>query len=483
MFNFFGNKKSEATQQVEKKKSAPDWTWALRAKPSWYNFSSVQCYLYYAQSSPLFTAIDRVVTAAKIIKPLVFDKSTDDFTDNHPLLTLLENPNTNLAWSEFVGQFATNLLISGNNFTIATNGAGRIDKPPNEIFIEPPQNLTIIADTRDGYAGTYQLTDSYYQIQFYRDDRQFRFFDSKYRDTAMREIYQTKNFSPYTGQWQRLWGISNLYPIYYELEQFKESSVHNLSVLKKGARPSGIIYIDNEVSDEQVQRIQHQVSSASQGSDNSGMVMVIASKDGSFQEMSVTNKDMDFLELKKNVTNAIYNIYKIPLPLVSPDSMTMNNYEIAQLALYDNAVLPLVEWIYQELTAFLMPRYDDSGNLSLAYDPRQIPALQIRHTQQLTNLNSTGVVKTNELRALLKLEPTDGGDEIYIDGTKVPMSYAANAAENADNSVSPEPAIPLPEADEAQAKKMFVAGMIEYGAFNAAEIEKIWTESLGIQHN
>jgi HK97 family phage portal protein len=475
-------KKTPLEIPVKKEWTAPDMLWDVR-RISWYNFSSRQCYQYYTESSPLFTAIDRITSEVKSIVPKVYDTKKKTFVENHPILDLLKNPNTNLTWSEFVGQFANNILIAGNNFTVATNMPGKVDKPPLEIFIEPPPNISIMVDSRDGYPGTYQITDSQQLVTFTRDPIQFRFFDSKYRQDATREIYQTKNFSPYTGQWQKLWGMSVLYPIYFELEQFREASVHNLSLLQKGARPSGIMYLKDDVSDEQAQRIQQQVMQAQQGADNAGRVIVVAGSDGSWQEMSVSNKDMDFLNLKKNVSNSITNIYKVPLPLVSPDNMTLSNYEIAQLALYDNAVLPLTKWIFEELTDFLMKRYPDSENLILACDQREIPALQSRHTQQIINLQKIGALKLNEIRALMSRDPVEGGDTVFINSGLVPVMQASEEPEP-----TPEPTLPAKASDDEddggeddeqdKAKQLFVTGMKEYGSFTDAEIEDIWAKSV-----
>lgn len=476
MFNFL--RKKEDAPRESSRKSADIFNWQIARKPSWYAFSNIKCYQYYIESSPLFTAIDRIVPEIESIRPLIFDKRNQVFIDDHPLLDKLKNPNTNLTWSEFVGQFATNFLISGNNFAYATNRPGKIDEPPLEVFIENPQTINILPDPRDGLAGTYQVTDSYNNVKFYRDDLGFRFLDNKNRREAEREIYQTKTFSPYVGQWQRLWGLSRIYPIYFELEQFRESSVHNLSLLEKGGRPSGIIYLDNEVSDKEAQRIQQQVSQAYQGSNNAGRIIVVASNDGKFQEMSINNKDMDFLELKKNITNTIFNIYKIPIPLVSPDTMTLANYTIAQLALYDGAVLPLMSKILQELTDFLMPRYDDSGDLTLAYDPREIPALQERHTQQIINLKNTEALSKNETRALMKLDPVDGGDKVYRSSTLVPIDADDAPATEVIPATNPKPSAQGDENLTVEPKKMFVMAMREYGDFSDTEIEKIWDESV-----
>jgi HK97 family phage portal protein len=208
--------------------------------------------------------------------------------------------------------------------------------------------------------------------------------------------------------------MSNLTPIFYEIEQYIEASIHNTSLLRRGARVSGALQSDNNLTDEQFMRLQEQVNNFYSGSDNAGRPLLLEAG-MNFTEMSMNNKDMDFLELKKNVTYMIYNALKIPLPLISPEHSTLSNMEIAKLNLYDNAILPIARRIYTELSIFLLPRYRKDNELTryrLSYSPGEITALEPRRNDELNKLNELGILTINELRAKIGYEPLEGGDNV-----------------------------------------------------------------------
>lgn len=236
-----------------------------------------------------------------------------------------------------------------------------------------------------------------------------------------------KEFNPLMS-FNNLYGMPKIMPIWYEIEQYINSSAHNLSLLRRGARVSGAVTSDMKLDDDEFMRLNEQVDRFYSGSTNAGRVMILESG-MQFQEMSLSNKDMDFLELKKNVTNTIYMALKIPLPLVNIEHSTQSNMENSLLSLYDNAVMPLLKRIYFELTNFLMPRYPNLQGLEINYSPDEITALQPRRTQNLLNIRQTGVLTINEIRAIMGYEPLQGGDNLFgalSDGPIAQDEYTAD---------------------------------------------------------
>ena len=386
------------------------------------NLSLAKSYQFYEQASPVFNAIDIISQEVATIKPLLYDKKNKIYINNHPLLDLLKNPNTNVNFTEFMTAFASNFLISGNAFTYTTYLPGKYNLPPLELFVENTCNLSILPDGYDGYPEKYIITD-YTEQTYLRDSTEFRFFNERSKQTSTSEIYQSKTFSPNNAGSGQLWGLSKLSPLYLDIEQFLCTQVHNLSTLERGARPSGMIVSDEPLSDDQYQRLQEQMNLFYSGSSNAGRVMVVDGGNIQFVPLSQTNKDMDFLELKKGVTETIYNVFRIPLPLISADTMTLSNFETSKLSLYDSAVLPLTSFLYQELTEFLMPKYKGSDNLCLAYDPRDISALAPRHTEQIANVKNLDVLTINEIRELIQYPNlSDGANDLLRPSNLLPVA-------------------------------------------------------------
>jgi HK97 family phage portal protein len=394
------------------------------------NISFYQCIRYYQQCAPLFTAIQMIADEVADIRPYLYSPSKLEFIKKDPLLDLIYNPNADCTGAEFMEQLAAYFLIAGNAYIMAT---GAVNRAPLELWIIPPQYVTLTAGS-DGYTEVIQVnpnTNFAYTFTRKEVDGRFRFYSGDDK-----EIWHIKEFNPLMSS-NNLYGMPKLMPIWYEIEQYINSSAHNLSLLKRGARVSGALVSEVKLDDDEFMRLNEQVDRFYSGSPNAGRVMVLESG-MEFREMSVNNKDMDFLELKKNVTNTIYTALKIPLSLINQESSTYNNMGNSQLMLYDNAVLPLVKRLYQELTNFLIPRYPNLRELELAYSPDEITALEPRRTEDLKKLKESAVLTVNELRAKIGYEPVEGGDSLFGSLSEGPIAQ--------DTYTEDEPKQPYPKS-------------------------------------
>jgi len=257
-------------------------------------------------------------------------------------------------------------------------------------------------------------------MDFLRSDVSNRF--RYYTRTVDQEMYQMKRFN-LRGALTALHGVSMLQSIYYEIEQYINSGVHNLSLLERGGSLSGVLSTDNDLSmltDDQRQELTEQVTNFFAGAKNAGR-RAFFDKGMKYQEFGQTNKDMDYFELKKHVESVIYKRFKIPLPIVDTSTMTMANREQAQLAFYDEVILPLLDRLYGELTMALMYRYKSSEDLIITYDISKIPALEPRKLDQLVKLNGINVLTKDEERAVIGYEEVDGGSVIMIPANLVPL--------------------------------------------------------------
>lgn len=378
------------------------------------NISFYQCIRYYQQCAPLFSAIQLIADEIATINPYLYNKPTNQFIDDSPLLKLLTYPNMDVTGSEFFEQIACYYLITGNCFIVAT---GTVNRPVRELFVVPPQYVTLTSGA-DGYTETITINPDYlFAETFTRKevDGRFRFYANDDK-----EIWHMKEFNPLMGA-NNLYGMPKLMPIFYEIEQYINASIHNLSLLKRGARPSGAMVAQEPLTDDQFMRLSEQMDKFYAGSNQAGRLMLL--ENGiDFKEMSISNKDMDFMELKKNVTNTIYNALKIPLPMISTEHTTMSNMDIAKLNLYDNAVLPLTNRIFAELTNFLMPRYTQDKNIIITYSDDEITALQPRRNDDLIKIKDIGVLTANEIRKEMGYEPLEGGDSLYGPASNVPIA-------------------------------------------------------------
>lgn len=386
---------------------------------SWYSAASrggsdLQAFMALqlaATTSIVSTAIDLITSEFSTIKLQLKHRGTGEIKVTHPVLTLLDSPNPAVSGALFRIELAAFYLITGNTYLVAS---GDFRRPPLELFNVFPQQVIAQQDSRDGFTGSYLVTTDKRSMTFDRREvnRKFRYFDG-----AKLEFKQIRRF---TSQQGSLYGISPLDAIYPEIEQFNQSSTHNISLLRRGARPSGVLMFGQSdgsseaLTDDQYTRLKAQFNAMYIGAQNAGGVIIAEGSGGvHYQDMMTNNRDMDFLKLRENVENKIYTRLGIPLPLVIPGRQTFNNMIESKEQLYDNTVLPVADIILDELTAFLMPRYVDGENWFITYNESDIPALRARRSRELAISARLGIYSINELRT------KDGAEAIGEEGNTI----------------------------------------------------------------
>jgi HK97 family phage portal protein len=252
----------------------------------------------------------------------------------------------------------------------------------------------------------------------------------RYFNDSDRELWHVKDFNPNASS-TNFHGASRLNSIYYEIEQHLNGSKHNLSLLQRGGRLTGAIKIEGVLEDAQFERLKGEIQNNIAGADNAGYVPLLEGG-ADFVEMGKSNRDMDFATLMQSKAEAIYTRLNIPIPLITAKAMTLNNLSVAQVALYDNAVMPLLSKLYGELTLFLGTRFGLSEDETLSCDPATIPALQSRRLNNLLIQNKLNILSDNEQRAMLGREGYAGGDAIYKPGTMLPSGTDSDTEGNRD---------------------------------------------------
>ena len=391
----------------------------------WSPTSILEALRFYSQLQPVFDSVDRIVTEFSSIKPTVRNTQTKEFFPDHPILKLLEKPNAFDVCDLFLKTLATDFLVTGNAFYTAT---GNLISKPLELFNVLPQTVSVLtSDPRK--VEKYQISDMELQREYTLTSVQRKFGAEaakrlgpfRYYWNNVSELFHLKDVNRLGGiSSNRHFGMNRVTPLFFEVDQHKNSSIHNLSILKRGGRTSGILVSKEPLTEDQREALQKEFNDLYTGSENAGRALLI---DGSIEwkDLMKTNRDMDFLELKKSNVIAIYNVFRVPLALVIPEQMTLSNFFESRVALYEGAVIPLTKFLYSKLTAELMPRYENSENLELTFDLFQIPTLEAKRVKTVAEMANLGILTINELRTLVGREKLENGDEIFLPANLLPL--------------------------------------------------------------
>lgn len=361
------------------------------------NLGFYQAIEYYDRISVISTCVDMIAESMAQIHPLLKERESGDIITNDPITELLARPNKDTSWTNFIIQMATFYLITGNTFMIAR---GNVKYEPVSLEVVSPIKVSPLV-----YGFQVQDED---MLLIHYTDKNGRYVSDK----ELSELLHIKRIQPYGIDKTRKFGQSKLTSCYYEIDLWEAGRIYNRSLLHNGVRPSGILLTSDMMADEVYDKMRTALASFS-GPENSGKVMMLQNlgNEFKFEQMSLNSKDMEFIELSKDSKHSICNRLNVPLPLVTPDASTYNNVENAIFMLYDNAVFPLADVLFDELGRFLLPRYGlDPRNYELTYDKDEISAVKTRLINQIITKSNSGLFTTNELRTEAGYPEIEGGN-------------------------------------------------------------------------
>jgi HK97 family phage portal protein len=400
------------------------------------NFSVYEIIKNYKRIAPLNSAISKLINAVSGLPLTIIDKKTKQKIEDHPLLDLLNNPNTEYQKTkkDLLAYMTLWKVLEGDLYIVAT---GSKNSAPKELHLLNPAFMHYEVDEKTGYINKFIYNGSAGgRIEFVKDP-----ISGVYNSAnGLQQMYHSPNITIDSGT-NNLTGQSEVTSLYYEINQYLHSSRHNLSLLQNGARPSGAFVMKAKdgsnmmLSEEQFARLKVQIDEAYTGAENAGKAMVL---EGGleWQPMSMTPKDLDFATLNKDAEAQIYKNLDIPIQLVSPANTQANNMSNIRLEFYQNRILPMADDFCEVLNTFIGPRFKLKTQ-KLCVDRDEIDVLlPIRRDKQKLIEEST-VLMINEKRKLVyNLEGVEGGDVIvdpngrHIAGPDAVMTVGQIGASN-----------------------------------------------------
>ena len=462
---------------IETKSYGSDYTSTINTMIN-VGMNPYAAYLYliiFYQCAPIYDAITRITDEAKCIHPYIFDVKKEEYTDQDPLLTLLHKPNMIQTYAEFVEEACQYYKITGNNYFIVT--AKNENAEPYEIYNASPEYMTITGSNPvkypDSYVysqfswadGTFRPVEINRQLRYFTQDRTKELIHWKHPN-LLKSVSMYYGRSPLSADW-------------LEIQEYIKATNHNLSMLIRGVTSAGIFMVDGRMSADQRAYLREQLDLFHAGANNAGRTIVLE-QGQKFEQTTFSNRDMDYEKMQERVTKLLYMTNKIPLPIISAESMTYNNREVANLDLYDNAVMPLIRILFDKLHQYLMPRYrqKDSNNFKLEYEESKVPALAVRRYETLLRQRKLGIFSINELRQEIKYENAVGGSGVYAENGSFPVAQVP------DGSADQEPLTQDFDNDndtveEEKKLSFFHAGKNMKNpdgtnAFSFEELKKIW---------
>ena len=160
---------------------------------------------------------------------------------------------------------------------------------------------------------------------------------------------------------------------------------------------------------QRAERLKRELEETYQGAINAGRPLLL---EGGldWKAMSLSPKDMDFMEAKHTAAREIALAFGVPPMLLGiPGDNTYSNYQEANRVFWRQSVLPLAQRIGCSLAQWLAPAF--GAGLRIAVDTDRIDALAADRAALWDRVSNAAFLTLNEKREAVGYGPVAGGDK------------------------------------------------------------------------
>ena len=344
----------------------------------------------YLKNAIVYRSVRLVAESAASLTLLVYDGA--NALDRHPLLDLLARPSPRQDGAALAEAVYASLLLAGNGYIEAVS----VDGAPRELYALRADRMRVVPGP-DGWPEAYEYTVGGNSVRFDQT-------------ATLPPILHLALYHPLDDHY----GLSSLEAAAVAVDTHNAAAQWNKALLDNSARPSGaVVYSgpDNALlSEAQFERLKRELEDTYRGTLNAGRPLLL---EGGldWKAMSLTPKDMDFLEAKHAAAREIALAFGVPPMLLGiPGDNTFSNYQEANRVFWRGTVLPIAQRLCGALTQWLAPIY--GGAIRLAIDTDRIDALASDRAAVWDRITKATFLSVNEQRAAVGYGPVEDGDRV-----------------------------------------------------------------------
>ena len=351
-------------------------------------------------SNAIVHAAVRLIAQNAASCTLLFYEGDEERVD-HPLARLLARPNARQDGASFLESLYAHLLLAGNAFVEAV----AIGDDIRELHVLRPDRMKVIPGG-DGWPEAFEYAANGRSVRF--DQRAVEIGPG---ETAwVPPILHLTFFHPLDDHY----GLAPVEAAAIALDIHNAAARWTKSLLDNSARPSGaLVYSGPDgavLSEQQFDRLKRELEDTYQGAVNAGRPLLL---EGGldWKPMSMSPKDMDFLQAKHAAAREIALAFGVPPMLLGiPGDNTFANYQEANRALWRQTVLPLAQRVTAAMAQWLAPQFGE--NLRVAIDGDRIEALSADRAALWRRVTDAPFLTVNERREAVGYGPIEGGDRL-----------------------------------------------------------------------
>lgn len=310
---------------------------------------------------------------------------------NHPAIDLLYRVNPFQTKTEFWKITTINLKLAGDAFWHKVrNDAGQIA----ELWNLRPDFMTIVKDPEDFIAGYEFARQDGVKVKF-----------------APEDIIHFKTPTPLNDYF----GVSPVSSAAIRIETEEYAGKYQRDFFLNSARPDAVLKTTENAGNltaEQVKELKDQFEKKYKGVGKTSKVAIL--QGGlEYQQISISQREMDYIESMKFTRDDILVAFHVPKPIVAiTDDVNRANAETAMYIFLSETIKPTVKDMIEKINEEMI--IPDFGEIFYLDFKDMTP-----DNREQTRLDNESGIKNgyyliNEVRQREGLEPIDGGDTLYM---------------------------------------------------------------------
>ena len=348
-----------------------------------------------------------MMDAASIQKASLLQKNALIELQDTELHKILERPNPAQSYNAWLTELIAFGKLTGNRYIygIGPDTGANVGKF-TELYVMPSQVMEIISNGIMEPVSKYKL----------------EYNGTKYIDAS--EICHIKDFNPYyDGTGSHMYGQSPLRAGLRSLTTNNEAVQTGVKYLQNQTARGLLTSEMGDINEVQAQQLKDKFRRQHQGSDNAGDIIITPNK-MSWVNFGLNASDVSLIAQYNASIKDLCNIYNVPVQLLNnTESSSYNNMKEAKKALYQNAVIPELIKIKDELNRWLAPKYGDK--LCIEFDFSVIPEMQEETEKIVNQLSKAWWITPNEKRSAMnygKDEENTQLDDYFIPANLIPTN-------------------------------------------------------------
>jgi HK97 family phage portal protein len=192
---------------------------------------------------------------------------------------------------------------------------------------------------------------------------------------------------------------------YDSMDTYETALNHNMGI------PAGLVSYKGRLNKDDIPALEADWNRTLRGMANSGKIKV-TSEDYDFKQVSISPREMGFLQGRKWSRDEMANAFDIPISTISTENVNKANAQAGNEQYARRAIMPRLRRVEDRLNMDLIPFYNEP-RIFCAFD-NAVPEDQEFELKRSLELGKGGVATRNEVRAMQGLPPDPIRGDEYI---------------------------------------------------------------------